>query len=845
MDHLENISSVTFSNSKLPLLKHELNVHVGDDMTDAQRETAARAAQGIRTHGSFLLSDGTGVGKGRVMAAVAADFVASHERARVMWISTSQKMKAVTIEEACKLKSAKKVLRWTDKKSTNPNCMFMTYAGLQTSSKRHEVTEWIRAGKTCLFVMDECHWMRLRTKSTKIVLGVLDRFEERASFLFVSATPASSASQLHYLDRVIKDEHCDVDAMLRKYGSAAMEALALDLRSRGKLLCKHMPSGGVKVETRVVTLTVEERSLYDTAAARLLRSPSTHQHQLFFRNLIASLKTRDVLACIRREIQEGRSVVVCVQSTGEAAARRSRSMRTPTGMCFDYIRRVTTAHDLHFPLDIIDACLAEFGEEAISDLTGRSRQRKTYSERYLDFCNDRTFVALISRSGSTGISLHARTPTSRPRVQIMVELPWTAEVFLQQCGRVHRAFEAHLPKYIFFRTDVPAEERFVLSLQSRLRCTSAVTSADRFGTNDMGKAIRLSPTVVMRIKNKRFLAVHVLYRHYVHLFPTRSPCILRTRRERGHFVDTAALLEKFKSDDNVVDFLDICEREFAETTLWRAEAWVQELHGLTTSRFRNSVFLILLANHFSSESPFYALPKSVLELIINYSCEEVHGSDVVPVLEAVGVCPFDLPTFSVEKMFNAMLRMTTQNQRSFRCLLESHCAEQSESPYDRTLLSLLNRDLNGFYEYDVVRSHQSDGCLEIEVNGRPSHVPKFEQAFLFHDEHVGGIRSGDELFLYSKGQMVPYVMTTDKEKSYERAGLLCRLNDLVECNRMHSNAARKLYRRGGSRCGWYRFALQDMCRQYESSLRQIVTNADPDMGPTFTGLLLSRPDNFR
>jgi hypothetical protein len=251
------------------------------------------------------------------------------------------------------------------------------------------------------------------------------------------------------------------------------------------------------------------------------------------------------------------------------------------------------------------------------------------------------------------------------------------------------------------------------------------------------------------------------------------------------------------------------------------------------------VFLILLANLFSSESPFYALPKSVLELVINYSCEEVHGSDVVPALAAVGMCPFDLPN-TVETMFNAMLRMTIQDQRSFRCLLESHCAEQSESPYDRTLLSFLHRDLNGFYEYDVVRSRESDGCIEIEVSGRPSHVPKFEEAFLFHGEHVGGIRSGDELFLYSKGQMVPYVMTTEKEKSYERAGLLRRLDDLFECNRMHSNAARKLHRRGDSRCGRYRFSLQDMCRQYASSLRQIVTNSDPDVGPTFTGLLLSR-----
>mmetsp|Transcript_26274 Transcript_26274/g.66690 ORF Transcript_26274/g.66690 Transcript_26274/m.66690 type:complete len:81 (+) Transcript_26274:219-461(+) len=74
-------------------------------------------------------------------------------------------------------------------------------------------------------------------------------------------------------------------------------------------------------------------------------------------------------------------------------------------------------------------------------------------------------IVIVSAAGSVGISLHASLASScrnrQQRLHICSELPWSADAFVQQCGRSHRANQAIGPKYFVVSTDCKGEERFV------------------------------------------------------------------------------------------------------------------------------------------------------------------------------------------------------------------------------------------------------------------------------------------------------------------------------------------------------------------------------------------------
>lgn len=92
-----------------------------------------------------------------------------------------------------------------------------------------------------------------------------------------------------------------------------------------------------------------------------------------------------------------------------------------------------------------------------------------FLEREL-FQSGRKQIAIISDASSTGFCLHddGKKCSSRQRVHITIELPWSAEKTIQQLGRTNRTNQLTKPKYILVTTPICGETRFASGVTKKL-----------------------------------------------------------------------------------------------------------------------------------------------------------------------------------------------------------------------------------------------------------------------------------------------------------------------------------------------------------------------------------------
>ena len=166
---------------------------------------------------------------------------------------------------------------------------------------------------------------------------------------------------------------------------------------------------------------------------------------------------------------------------GEAQARRHKIWK-------DLADR---AEALKFPVNPIDGIIQAFGPDQVAEVTGRrlrAELRESGCVEYvprasgvpqakLNLSEQRAFVSgrkrviIISQAGSSGISLHAGFDylNQQPRTHIILELPWSSEQLIQQCGRSHRSNQMSAPEFIAISTDVAGETRFAMSVAARMQ----------------------------------------------------------------------------------------------------------------------------------------------------------------------------------------------------------------------------------------------------------------------------------------------------------------------------------------------------------------------------------------
>lgn len=147
------------------------------------------------------------------------------------------------------------------------------------------------------------------------------------------------------------------------------------------------------------------------------------------------------------------------------------------------------------PLDAIIERLHEKGYK-VGELTGRNlyvekndngqvvvkrRTDKDKKKMQREFNNGTLDVLILNKSASTGISLHASEKFSDQRQRSMIIAQPLSDIndYMQMIGRIDRTGQVHRGYYINLGLPVPAENRFLMMLSTKLKSLNANTTTSQ------------------------------------------------------------------------------------------------------------------------------------------------------------------------------------------------------------------------------------------------------------------------------------------------------------------------------------------------------------------------------
>ncbi len=154
----------------------------------------------------------------------------------------------------------------------------------------------------------------------------------------------------------------------------------------------------------------------------------------------------------------------------------------------------------------LDQVVQHFGQEAVAEVTGRSRrvlritdakgERLALRSRPASanlaetaaFMDGTKRILVFSMAGGTGRSYHADLScgNTERRIHYLLEPGWRADQAIQGLGRTHRTHQASAPLFRPVTTDVKGERRFIATIARRLDSLGAITRGQRDSQTAMG-----------------------------------------------------------------------------------------------------------------------------------------------------------------------------------------------------------------------------------------------------------------------------------------------------------------------------------------------------------------------
>ena len=337
----------------------------------------------------FFLGDGTGIGKGRTIAGIMLDNF-NQGRKKALWVTINSSLvidakrdvKALfgdsdLVTEFKGGAKADKIL------SRNDGILVAGYSTLATGwdkkgSNLEKIIDWLGKDFDGVIVFDEAHKMANAT-TTKGKRGdngpsqtglsgiALQEALPKAKIVYSSATGATEVENLRYAERlglwgdgtafVTGD---DFVSKVKAGGLAAMELIARDMKAMGVYLSRNISYDDVKYDKITHKLTGQQRKIYDELARSwqiVLQNinkalETTNQskdgqarghalsafwgsQQRFFNQILTSMQVPSVIADIEKQLADGKSCVIQLTSTNEAAQNREFERLQQEGLELD------------------------------------------------------------------------------------------------------------------------------------------------------------------------------------------------------------------------------------------------------------------------------------------------------------------------------------------------------------------------------------------------------------------------------------------------------------------------------------------------------------------------------
>ncbi|KAM8743137.1 protein strawberry notch homolog 1 isoform 5-T7 [Acanthopagrus schlegelii] len=322
---------------------------------------------------AYLIGDGAGVGKGRTIAGIIYENYLLG-RKRSLWFSVSNDLKYdaerdlrdigaknIQVHSLNKFKYGK--ISSKHNGSVKKGVIFATYSSLIGESQSggkyktrfQQLLHWCGEDFDGVIVYDECHKAKNvcpvgSSKPTKTGLAVLELQNKlpKARVVYASATGASEPRNMAYMNRLgiwgpktpFREFGNFIQAVERR-GVGAMEIVAMDMKLRGMYIARQLSFTGVTFKIEEVPLSQKYVQMYNKSvrmwvsarekfqqAANLMDAEQRMKksmwgqfwsaHQRFFKYLCIASKVRRVVQLAREEVQNGKCVVIGLQSTGEA-----------------------------------------------------------------------------------------------------------------------------------------------------------------------------------------------------------------------------------------------------------------------------------------------------------------------------------------------------------------------------------------------------------------------------------------------------------------------------------------------------------------------------------------------
>lgn len=413
-------------------------------------------------------------------------------------------------------------------------CTYAQLAGVYGRKRLSQIIQFITMNRkykenecSPVIIIDEAHKCNNAggkssngSQSFQAIMELQGRIPQ-AKVVYVSASPASQdPSKLEAFERIglwgqgTPFENFNSFLKLfknRDNRTNTLELLAIDLKRTGKLMCRMMPPPDPSnCLEYVAVLTDDQVRLYDQACVTfnkirdIVEAKDNIDQDIFrfFVTLITSFKATNILPWIRKNVEEGKSLVIGLQKTGASSLNEdiiNQNLQINSGGCRNILDKWLEKANIkdeyseylkELPKHAVDILTTEI--DNVAEITGRGRIldccslettnrqiEEANTQAISDFQNGVKNVLVLSGARNEGISLHATALNPRQRVHVCLEISEDATSQFQQFGRIDRNGQVSKPLYYMIKTDLPSEIRFISSLNRKLAEMGAMVRGDR------------------------------------------------------------------------------------------------------------------------------------------------------------------------------------------------------------------------------------------------------------------------------------------------------------------------------------------------------------------------------